>query len=79
MVHILASIAFTMVALGMFALIAFMLLAELGKIARRWAWRMRPDLRGSRFRVSFRVTLSASRGNARRRLRRCDARSALAA
>ena len=32
MVHILASIAFTMVALGMFALIAFMLLAEQDKI-----------------------------------------------
>jgi hypothetical protein len=32
MVHLLASVAFTMVALGMFALIAFMLLAEQDKI-----------------------------------------------
>ena len=32
MVHLLASVAFTMVALGMVALIAFMLLAEQDKI-----------------------------------------------
>ncbi len=32
MVHVFASLAFTLVALGSFALVAFMLLAEQGKI-----------------------------------------------